>query len=409
MEATLVSREATPSASRRARSVLPRGKTFSVSFMIDDLGRAGTESQLLALIRGLDRRHFSPSLVLLNGEGEASRALEPDDCPILRLGLTKLASVKAVSASKRLRAFWREHRPDVAQIYFHDSAYFGVPVAKLCGIKHVVRVRNNLGYQQTRKHRLMSRMIRPLVSGVLTNSELGRDAIAAMDRMQADRVTVIENGVDLERYLWSPSPLEGEGFGERESFTVGTVANLRPIKNIDGLMRAAVRVLERFPHARFEVAGEGEQRAELEKLHAELNLGERFALRGSVADVPGFLRVVDVAVLPSHSEGMSNAVLEFMAAGKPILATAVGANPKLLAGGCGRLVPPGDETALAGGICELLSDAPARVALGSAARAKVEAEYSRGAMLRRFERFYQSLANPGSHARGVESGHRPPA
>ncbi len=286
-----------PQGSAPARAPAGRGKPMThptpirVSFMIDDLSRAGTESQLLALIRGLDRRHFSPSLVLLNGEGESSRTLEPADCPILRLGLKKLASVKALSAAKWLRAFWRQHRPDLAQIYFHDSAYFGVPVARLCGIKHVVRVRNNLGYQQTNKHRLMSRLIRPLVSGVLTNSELGREAIAAMDRMPAERVTVIENGVDLERYgsvgraVLSESSIGPDSRRESATLTVGCVANLRAIKNIDGLMRAAVRVLERYPQTRFEVAGDGEQRAELEKQHAELNLGERFVLRGSVADV----------------------------------------------------------------------------------------------------------------------------
>ena len=187
----------------------------------------------------------------------------------------------------------------------------------------------------------------------------------------------------------------------RGPVVIGCVANLRPIKNIDGLMRAAVRVLERFPNARFEVAGDGEQRAELEKLHTELKLGERFILRGSVADVPGFLCGVDVAVLPSHSEGMSNALLEYMAAGKPVVATNVGANPKLLGGGCGVLVPNGDEAALVGALCELLSDPAARAKCALAARAKVEAEYSREAMLRRFERFYTNLANPGSHAGGA--------
>ena len=99
-----------------------------------------------------------------------------------------------------------------------------------------------------------------------------------------------------------------------------------------------------------------------EHLHAELKLGERFLLRGSVADVPGFLRGVDVAVLPSHSEGMSNALLEYMAAGKPVVATAVGANPKLLADGCGVLVPPNDESALDSTLCNLLSDSAARAA-----------------------------------------------
>ncbi|MEO2091086.1 MAG: glycosyltransferase, partial [Gemmataceae bacterium] len=146
-----------------------------ISYLIDDLSRAGTESQLLALIRSLDRTRFEPSLVLLNGEGELSQSLEPADCPVVRLGVTRLIGVKAVSAAKRLWSFWRATKPDVAQIYFNDSSYFGVPVAKLAGVRRVVRVRNNLGYWQTRKHRWLGRAVRPLVDAYLTNSELGRD------------------------------------------------------------------------------------------------------------------------------------------------------------------------------------------------------------------------------------------
>src|SRR5204863_5523296 len=109
---------------------------------------------------------------------------------------------------------------------------------------------------------------------------------------------------------------------------VGCVANLRPVKNIDGLMRAAKDALAKHPRLVFEVAGDGEQRAELERLHADLGLGDRFILRGSVADVAGFLRTVDIAVLPSHTEGMSNALLEYMAAGRAVVATDVGANAR---------------------------------------------------------------------------------
>ena len=106
--------------------------------------------------------------------------------------------------------------------------------------------------------------------------------------------------------------------------------------------------------------------------------------------MPAFLRSLDVAVLPSHSEGMSNAVLEYMAAGLPVVATAVGANPTLLAG-CGVLVPPGDDAALSAAIAGLLRDPARAAALGTAARHKVEAEYSRDAMRRRFEQFYREL------------------
>jgi glycosyltransferase involved in cell wall biosynthesis len=164
------------------------------------------------------------------------------------------------------------------------------------------------------------------------------------------------------------------------------------VKNIDGLMRAATRVLERFPNAVFEIAGEGEQRAALEQLHTQLGLGDRFVLRGSVTDVPAFLRSIDLAVLPSHSEGMSNALLEYIAAGLPVVATDVGANAKLIEHGVsGLIVPPRDESALAEAVVRLLEDPSLAARFGAAARQRVEQDYSRDAMRRRFERFYQQL------------------
>ncbi|MFO0851520.1 MAG: glycosyltransferase [Gemmataceae bacterium] len=353
---------------------------------MDSLSRAGTETQLLALIRELDRDCVEPCLVLLDGTDPASERLEPSDCPVLRLGVKRLVSRSGWSAARRLRRFWREWRPDVVQVYFLDSAYFGVPLAKLCGVPRVVRVRNNLGYWLTRKHRVLNRLVGRLADVTLTNTVDGKRALLDAEVLSPDRVAVIENGVDVERFAGFPPPFAGP------TVRVGCVANLRPVKNVDGLMRAARRVLGRFPAVTFEVAGDGEQRAELERLHAELRLGERFVLRGSVSDVPGFLRSVDVAVLPSHSEGMSNALLEYMAAGRAVVATAVGANPQLVTDGeSGLIVPPRDEAALADAIGRLIDDPVSSRRLGAAAGRRVEADYSRNAMRRRFERFYRGL------------------
>ncbi len=372
----------------------PSAGPVRVCFLIDNLSRAGTETQLLALIRELDRGRVEPSLVLLDGEGEPSRSLEPADCPVLRLGVKRLIGRRAVGAARRLAAFWREHRPDVLQAYFLDSAYFGVPLARWCGVPRVVRVRNNLGYWLTRKHRLLNRLIGRFVDVTLTNTDAGRQALIEAEGMPSEKVAVLANGVDLAQFAGFPTPDTGGSV-----VRVGCVANLRPVKNIDGLLRAARRVCDRFSHVVFEVAGDGEQRAELERLHAGLRLGERFVLRGSVSDVPGFLRTLDVAVLPSHSEGMSNALLEYMAAGRAIVATDVGANSILVRDGeQGLIVPPGDVAALADGITRLLTDPPLAVRLGTAARARVQAEYSRDAMRRRFEDFYHDLRGNGSTA-----------
>jgi glycosyltransferase involved in cell wall biosynthesis len=371
------------------RAPAPEGDPVRVCFMIDRLSRAGTETQLLALIRELDRSRVRPSLVLLDGEDDLSRALEPADCPVIRLGVRRLLSLTAAKAAKRLRGFWREHRPDVLQVYFLDAAYFGVPVAKLSGVRKVVRVRNNLGYWLTRRHRVMGRLVRPFVNATLTNTAAGKQALTEQEGHRADRVVVLENGVDTAKFNRFLLPDTS-----KPRVKVGCVANLRPVKNIDGLMRAARVALQRFPKLVFEVAGDGEQREELERLHAELGLGDRFKLRGSVADVANFLRTVDVAMLPSHSEGMSNALLEYMAAGRAVIATDVGANATLVRHRKdGLIVAPGDDSALADGIGEMLANPLRAAGYGASARTRVEAEYSRDAMRKRFEQFYRELVS----------------
>lgn len=365
----------------------PAAAPVRVCFMIDRLSRAGTESQLLALIRELDRSRVEPTLVLLDGEDDLSRALEPADCPVIRLGVRRLVGLGAARAARRLRAFWREHRPDVLQVYFLDAAYFGAPLARFSGVRKVVRVRNNTGYWVTPRHRLMGRLVRPFVDATLTNTEAGRRALVEGEGHRADRVVVLENGVDTAKFNRFMLPDTS-----KRRVRVGCVANLRPVKNVDGLMRAAKVALDRFPQLVFEVGGDGEQRGELERLHAELGLGGRFVLRGSVADVPAFLRTVEVAVLPSHSEGMSNALLEYMSAGRAVIATDVGANATVLRHGKdGLVVVPGDGGALVEAIGAMLANPLRAAGFGASARKRAEAEYSRDAMRRRFEAFYRGL------------------
>ncbi len=357
--------------------------------MIDRLSRAGTESQLLALIRYVDRRRIEPSLVLLDGEDDLSRRLEPSDCPVLRLGVRRLLSRAAWRAAQRLLAFWRERPPQVLQAFFLDAAYFSIPLARRAGIPHIVRVRNNLGYWRTRRHRWMERLLRPWVDAVLTNSEPGREQLVRLDGYSPQRVVVIENGVDIDRF-----PVYLLPDTTKKRVRVGCVANLRPVKNIDGLMRAAQYAVRRHPQLVFEVAGEGEQRPALERLHQELQLGPHFVLRGPVEDIPAFLRSTEIAVLVSHSEGMSNALLEYMAAGRAIIATDVGANARLIRHRRdGLIIPPNDPQAVVAAIAELMEHPLRAAAYGASARKRAEQLFSRTAMVRRFETFYADLTD----------------
>lgn len=366
-----------------------RHRPIRVCFLIDDLARAGTESQLLALIEHLDRSRVEPMLCLLKGTSAASRALEPASCPVVRLGVRSLHHLSSLRKAMRLARLLREWHADVLQVYFPDSTLFGVPVARWAGVSCVVRTRNNLGYSSTRLQRWLGRLYSRFVSATVANCEACRQTVLAMERPAPDSVVVVENGVDLARYQRARVAVPGKAKGFHH---VGMVANLRPIKQPEILLQAASMICAARSDVVVRIAGEGELRLELEREIERRGLTARFLLPGATSHVPAFLAELDVAVLCSRSEGQSNALLEYMAAGRAIVATDVGGNRELIEPETnGLLVPPGDPAQLAEAILRLLADAPLAARLGAAARHRVEERYSLPARARRFEEFYQRL------------------
>jgi glycosyltransferase involved in cell wall biosynthesis len=360
-----------------------------ICFLIDELATAGTETQLLALIRRLDRRRFAPSLCLLRGDEPASRALEPDCCPVHRLGVGALARPATLMKLWRFAAWLKAEGIDVVQTYFPDSSYFGIAAAWLAGVPHRIRTRNNVGHWLTPTHRRLGRWLNRATTATIANCAAARAALLAAEGPAPESVVVLENGVDLDRFLavprlvdWTPAvPL------------LGAVANLRPVKGLDVLVRALAQVRKTHPAAVCRIAGDGESRGDLKRLADALGVSKALQLAGSVEDIATFLGRLDVAVLPSRAEGMSNALLEYMAAGRPIVATAVGANSELIVDGIhGLLVPPDDDAALATAIHRLLVDRQYAQRLGDAARQRAISEYGRASMVKRFEEFYQKLS-----------------
>jgi glycosyltransferase involved in cell wall biosynthesis len=379
---------ATPPMIAPRRTWTP-ARPVRVCFLIDALAHAGTETQLLALIRHLDRRRVEAYLCLLRGDNSVSEALEPADCPVMRLGVGSLRHPATLIRFGRFVRFLHRRRIDVLQVYFPDSSYFGVPAAWLAGVRHRVRTRNNVGHWLTPLHRQLGRALNVFTTRTIANCEAARQALLEAECPTPESVCVLENGVDFERFRDIP-PLSVSRENVRPR--VGVVANLRPVKGLDVFVRAAALVGARHPRAVFEVAGEGEMRAALEQQAAAEGLAGRFNLPGNVADVPGFLGGLDLAVLCSHAEGMSNALLEYMAAGRPIVATAVGAARELIDDGVhGLLVPPDDAERLAEAIGRLLDDRALARRMAEAALRRALEQYSREAMVRRFEDFYESL------------------
>jgi L-malate glycosyltransferase len=411
--AAVVASRATPAPALTGHCADAAPRPVRVCFLIDELAPAGTETQLLALIRHLDRRRVWPYLCLLRGDKPVSQALEPDDCPIVRFHIGALRHPRTLLQAARFLRFLRRERIDVVQTYFKDSSYFGIPVAWLAGVKHRLRTRNNIGHDQTPLHRRLGRALNVLTTRTIANCTAARQALLESEQPRSESVIVLENGVDLERFAAIPPvtaqpphsyPLPSGGEGNATGPRVGVVANLRPVKGLNDFIQAAALIQRRHPRVMVTVAGEGEIRSELERQASAAGLAERFTLPGCVADVPGFLAGLDVAVLCSHAEGMSNALLEYMAAGRPIVATAVGAAPDLIADGVhGLLVPPRDAARLADAIGRLLADRALAQRLGAAARRRALEHYSREAMVQRFEQLYLALVSRRSKGTSVRS------
>ena len=162
-------------------------------------------------------------------------------------------------------------------------------------------------------------------------------------------------------------------------------------KNHAGFLRIAAEVHKRVPGAEFVLVGDGPLRADIERQAAELGLGERVIFMGDRRDIPAMLASTDVAVLTSDSEGLSNVILEAMAAGVPVVAYAVGGNPELVNDQRGSLIPAGKEGEFAAAIVRLLSNTNLRLEQGQKARQFAENNFSLSRVVRQYQELYAEL------------------
>jgi len=251
----------------------------------------------------------------------------------------------------------------------------------------------------SRKHQWMRKAYRPFVQHTIA---LGRElADYSVQRIgiPPDRLHTIYNGVDTSRFQPAPAgrqPLVGSPFNDPALWVAGTVGRMQTVKAQPVLARAFVQALQQQPalraRLRLVLVGDGPLRAECEAVLQQAGVADLAWFAGERGDVPDVMRGLDCFVLPSLAEGISNTILEAMASGLPVLATAVGANAELvLPGATGWLVPPGEAGALADGLVRLAQDAPAAAALGRAGRQRVEQRFSLGSMVAAYESVYQRV------------------
>jgi glycosyltransferase involved in cell wall biosynthesis len=365
----------------------------SIFYFTDSPTFGGAEQALLGLAASLDRRAWSPTLVyhpapgiapLVEGARELGIALRP--VRPMPLGL---------SGARRVPAFARELAPARPAV-FH--AHLSWPLAAKFALASAVAVRVPAvvatvhlfpDFRIDLSNRLQLRLLGAGIGRVIAvSAEIARRLRSAFAWPER-KIEVIRNAVETDPFRRVVDPrLRLELAGGRDRPVVLTVARLDRQKGHPYLLEAAARV----PDARFVLAGAGPERGALEARATALGLGDRVAFLGHRADVPELLAASDVVVLPSLYEGLPLSLLEAMAAGKPVVASAIPGNDEAVRDGeTGLLVPPRDPDALAAAIRTIIGYPALAGRLGAAARASVEERFSLTSMVDSVVAIYEDL------------------
>ncbi|MGP8260229.1 MAG: glycosyltransferase family 4 protein [Acidobacteriaceae bacterium] len=349
----------------------------------------GGERIALKIATLLPQYGYRASILTFSSHPE-SAALKSPPCPLYLLPLQRTYDLTALRAALDLSLFLRRQRIQLVQTFFESSDLWAGFVTKTMSCAKLIWSRRDMGILRARKHRLAYRIMAGAPDAVFAVSEQVRRHCIEVDRIDPTRVQTIYNGLNLSDWTTVSRPAKAPG-----NIQVASVGNIRRVKGFDILIKAASFIVPHFPGVSFSIAGdvlEPDYFAELQTMIRDLNLSDRFHLVGGVADLRQLLRAADIFVLPSRSEGFSNAIVEAMAASLPVVATNVGGNAEAVKDGVsGLLVPSDDPAALSAAITLLLSNPAQAKAMGSAGNALAAENFTTEVMMSRITSTYMKL------------------
>ncbi|MEO9136838.1 MAG: TIGR03088 family PEP-CTERM/XrtA system glycosyltransferase [Casimicrobiaceae bacterium] len=392
-----------------------------VMHVIHHLVTGGMENGLINLIDGMPEAHFRHAIVCIEDYSDFRHRLKRQDVEIIPLHRSRVGIWRV---RRQLYQLCRRLRPAIV----HTRNLSGLDAllpARLAGVRCCVHGEHGWDVDDVRGERLRPALLRrlhaPAVDHYVTVSQdLGRYLVRRAG-VPESRVTSICNGVDLERFSPS-SPTQGDvlpaHFRGEELIVFGTVGRIQPIKDQATLLRAFAELVRVDPalgaRVRLAIIGDGPLLSGLRQLAESLGIGNSVWLPGAISNVPQMLRLMQVFVLTSLNEGISNTILEAMASGLPVIATDVGGNGELIVDGAtGSLVPAGDANALAQVLWQYASNGDLARERGRAGRMRAESLYGIDAMIAQYASLYDRLlagrygalrGEPATHAARVTTG-----
>jgi len=377
----------TASASRLIRRVF---------FVLDSLNIGGTETQAVELARRLDPTQYQITLACLRASGPLLQRLTGSRVKLMEFHPKGgMNSPGGVYQLLRMAVFLRRGKFEIMHAHDLWANLLGVPAALLARVPVIISSQRDLShldfYKTSRKRWL--RKLQNMSTAVLANSGSIRDGLVREERFAEHNVRVIYKGVEIERFAGVPRDRERLFPGTSGGKLIVLVGNMHTdVKGHPLLIQAAAEVVREFPKTRFVFAGDGALRSELEDQVARLGLQENVLFLGRRNDVPEILACCDIGVLPSKAEGLPNAVLEYLAAGLPTVASNVGGSAEIIQDGQNGLLFPSDNAqALGQALLRLLREPEFASALGRAGQDHVRKNFSFDRMIDQVDKMYSEL------------------
>lgn len=356
--------------------------------------KAGAERQVYELIKGIDKERFSVRLSILH-QKEIPQEIKAVGCEVSALGIKRIYSPQGIWQGFKFADRLKKEKTDILMTYHFGSDIWGAVFGRIGKVKTIISNRRDEGFWRKNIHSAAYKFINRLVRKIIAVSNATREKVIRQEGLSPEKVEVIYNGIDIERFKvdYNCSIIKNSLGLPLDSKVIGCVSNLRPVKGHKYLIQAARSVIQKFPEAHFLFVGDGELKNELTAEAKKLNIENNIHFLGQRNDIPELLSVMDVCVLPSLSEGLSNTLLEYMAAGKPIIATKVGGNSELLKAPLqGILVEPANAIQLTQAILKLLENPKEAENLAVEARKFVQQSFRLEMMIRNYENLFQTLS-----------------
>lgn len=369
------------------------GQRLHVAYVIKSMEVGGSQTHLTHVLRQLDRSRFRPTLYCLTGHGVLLDTVRELGVPVVMPAAGR--SFKGAGLVVRIAALARAMRAariDIVHNYLLRANLVGAVSGRLARVPVVLCSKR--GCHERRGFELISAQIgNRLADRVTVNAAAVRDFVHDNEGCPREKMIVIPSGVDTDHFRPLPAAQFKARLGLPEARkVVGVVTRMRARKGVEEFIRAIGRLRVMQPDAHGIIVGEVGLDDTLQALVRSLGLDHHLSLLGRRHDMPEVLSAFDVFVLPSHDEGMSNAILEAMAMEKPVVATDVGGTGEVVRHGrSGLLVPAKDPDALAAAIDEVLSQPARGLEMGRLGRRIVEEGFSAHAMVRQMERLYLEL------------------